>query len=163
MWNPPPQVTPLCMFALFEVTASRPTRESRLPTVNQPILRHTGGSGGAASAFPALLYDAVRGHFPQGCIPLARKNGRCSVARPRRSPLFIRRYAPKKTRGQSRNCAEPKSTSPGGDCCPRTIQNSCYSETTAPRIGQHSAARRDLSSGNSPRSSQPFDDTQKNP
>ena len=75
----------------------RPDRgHGQIPHRHQPILRHTGGGDRQASAFPAPLYDAVRGLIPLGCIPLARKNGRCDATRPRRSPFFIRRYAPKK-------------------------------------------------------------------
>jgi len=50
---------------MFTLTRARP-ESSKGPIVNQPILRHTGGSDGQASALPALLYDDVRGHFTTG-------------------------------------------------------------------------------------------------
>ena len=48
-----------------------------MPHRDQPILRHTGGSDGQASAFPALLYDDLRGLIPQGCIRGAANTGHC--------------------------------------------------------------------------------------
>jgi hypothetical protein len=95
----------------------RPDRgHGQIPMILQPILRHTGGSDRQASAFPALLYDAVRGLIPLGCIPLARKNGRCDATRPRRSPFFIRRYAPKKRAVRAGTVPPAKGAAAGAAC-----------------------------------------------
>jgi len=42
-----------------------------VPDSNQPILRHTWGVGLRPAGFTAALYGVVRGHFPDGCIPVA--------------------------------------------------------------------------------------------
>ena len=95
----------------------RPDRgHGQRPHRNQPILRHTGGSDGQPAGFPALLYDAVRGHFPLGCIPLARNYGRCDATRPRRSPFFIRRYSSQERAVRAGTVPEANRASAGADC-----------------------------------------------
>jgi hypothetical protein len=112
----------------------RPDRgHGQIPHRHQPILRHTGGSDGQASAFPALLYDDVRGLFPQGCIHGAMNTGHYLTCPTPRSAIFHTGAVHQKTRERSRNCAEPKPASPGGDCRPRTIQNRARLKTSETR------------------------------
>ena len=77
------------------------------PIENQPVLRHTGGIDGQPAGFPALLYDDVRGHFPQSCIPLARNNRTMDVSQ---VPGLANFHTPArliKKSGQSRNYTPP--------------------------------------------------------
>jgi hypothetical protein len=91
---------------------SRARPESReRPIGIQPILRHTGGSDGQASAFPALLYDDLRGHLPQGCIPMARDKRTSQGRHSRRDAILLTPGPVNKKRGQSRNSA-PNSRTP---------------------------------------------------